>query len=139
ISRFKNYEDLLKTLGQPQTGFSPIVIDRYALRGNPLRLMCSTIKPGSIYIFYQHDNRHATVTLTDERGSLFRTSTEFYNQQTLLRPLFQFLRAVLQRMHFDGDIRRDPTALKNINLYELISNNHQQQYSMGARSRQQEI
>lgn len=139
INRFKNYEDLLKTLGQPQTGFSPIVIDRYALRGNPLRFMCSTIKPGSIYIFYQQDNRHATVTLADERGSLFRTRTEFYNQQTLLRPLVQFIRSALQRMHFDGDIRRDLTALENINLYELISNNRQQQYSMEARSLQQEI
>lgn len=140
IYRFKSYKDLLEKLAQPQPVFSPIVIDRYGLRDKPLRLICNTIKPGCIHVFYQLDNQRATITLIDEKGSLFCTQTEFHNQQTLLRPLVQFIRSALQRMHFDGDLNSSNLhLLETIRLYELSGNFRKQQGVVEPRSLQQEL
>lgn len=139
ISRFKTQEELLKKLSQPQAEFSPVVIDRYALLGKPLRLICNAIKPNTVSIFYQLENKRAVVTLADERGSLFRSRTEFHNQQTLLRPLVQFIYAALQRMQFDGDIRGDQKPLEGLNIYELTSKSRQQHFTLEPRSLEQEL
>ena len=139
ISRFKSYPKLLEKLGQPQLEFSPIVVDRYGLRDKPLRLICNTIKPDGIYVFYRLENDRAAITLVDEKGSLFSTHTEFHNQQTLLRPLVQFIRSALQRLHLDGDLSGHLPDLDEIHLYELTGNIRQQQGQVEARSLNREI
>lgn len=139
IHRFKTYEKLLEKLGQAQPDFSPIIIDRHGLRGKPLRLICNTIKRDGIYVFYQRDNSKANITLVDEKGSLFHTSTEFHNQQTLLRPLVNFIRAALQRLQLDGDHIGNASEEEPIHLYELTGNIKQQQGMVEARQLNSEI
>lgn len=139
IHRFKSYEKLLEKLGQPQLEFSPIIIDRHGLRDKPLRLICNTIKHDGIYVFYQLDNNKANITLVDEKGSLFSTATEFHNQQTLLRPLVNFIRAALQRLQLDGDHTRTTPEQESIRLYELTGNIKQQQGMVEARHLSAEI
>ncbi|HEY8939361.1 MAG TPA: class I adenylate cyclase [Cellvibrio sp.] len=133
IQRFKSYEKLLEKLGQPQLEFSPIIVDRHGLRDKPLRLICNTLKHNGIYVFYQLDNNKANITLVDEKGSLFNTITEFHNQQTLLRPFVNFIRAVLQRLHLDGDHASPMPEQDSIRLYELTGNIKQQQGVVEAR------
>lgn len=139
IHRFKSYEKLLEKLGQPQLEFSPIIIDRHGLRDKPLRLICNTIKHDGIYVFYQLNNNKAHITLVDEKGSLFSTTTEFHNQQTLLRPLVNFIRAALQRLQLDGDLTRTTPEQESIRLYELTGNIKQQQGMAEARHLSAEI
>ncbi len=139
ISRFKTYEKLLEKLSQPQLEFSPIVIDSYCLRDKPLRLICNTLKPNGIYVFYQQQNSQAIITLIDEKGSLFSARTEFHNQQTLLRPLVHFIRAALQRLHMDGDLNNKQVEQETIYLYELMGNFKQQQGFVEARGLQREV
>ena len=127
IQRFKHYEKLLEKLGQAQLEFSPVVIDRYALRDKPLRIISELITRPGIYIFYQLENTQARVSVIDESGSLFTSTTEYHNQQTLLRPLINFINAARQRQLLDGNSINVPAPAKDIHIYELIGNVKQQQ------------
>lgn len=127
VQRFKNYEKLLDKLAQAQPDFSPIVIDRHGLRDKPLRTICEQVKQRGIYLFYQLEHTRALVTIVDEKGSVFTTDTEYHNQQTLLRPLVNFINAAMQRQVLDGDHTGTLPDQKDISIYELVGNVKQQQ------------
>lgn len=127
IQRFKSYAKLLDKLAQAQTDFSPIVIDRYGLRDKPLRIVCEQVKQRGVYVFYQLEHAHAQITIVDERGSVFITNTEYHNQQTLLRPLVNFIKAAMQRQLLDGDSTGVQPDTNDIVIYELMGNIKQQQ------------
>lgn len=127
IQRFKNYENLLENLSAAQTEFSPIVIDRYALRDKSLRLICEQVKQRGIFIFYQLQENHALITVVDEKGSIFSTHTEYHNQQTLLRPLVNFINAAMQRQLLAGDYQGTLPDPNKVAIYELTGNIKQQQ------------
>ena len=137
IYRFKDYEKLLEKLSQAQLEFSPIVIDRYGLRDKPLRIMCEKIKQSGIYVFYQHENTQAKITIVDEKGSIFSTTTEYHDQQTLLRPLINFINAALRRQSLD--IHHSSSDTKDICIYELTGNIKQQQGQAERRQLQNDL
>jgi len=115
IVRFKQYEKLLEKLGQAQTDFSPIIIDRHALHDKALRKIADTVRQSGIYLFYRVKGDLATIYVVDEKGSLFTMYLPFHNQQTLLRPLIGFVRAAMRRQQLEGDIG----SLTEIAVYEL--------------------
>lgn len=127
IQRFKTYEKLLERLGQTQNEYSAIVIDRYGLRDKPLRLMCDTIKKRAIHLFYYLEGNEAKITIIDERGSLFSINSHYHNQQTLLRPLINFINAALQRQLLDSPQLSPPASPTDILIYEITGNIKQQQ------------
>ncbi|MEN0038285.1 MAG: class I adenylate cyclase [Cellvibrio sp.] len=127
IQRFKSYEKLLEKLAQSQADFSPIVIDRYGLRDKSLRIIGEYVKQRGIYLFYQLDESQAHITIIDEKGSIFTTRTEYHNQQTLLRPLVNFINAAMQRQLLDGDYQGVLPDAKDIVIYEITGNVKQQQ------------
>lgn len=127
IQRFKNYEKLLERLGQAQSDYSPIVIDRYGLRDKPLRLICETAKKRAIYLFYYLEGSDAKIIIIDERGSLFSIHSSYHNQQTLLRPLVTFINAALQRQLLNSAQTITAGEQKDILIYELTGNIKQQQ------------
>lgn len=121
--RFTSYEKLLEKLAQPQLDYSPIVIDRYALRDKPLAAICQVLKSSAIHVFYQVDyqavgQRIAHVTVIDEKGSLFFTQAHYYNQQAFLKPLLGFIRNSLQRQQWFGQ-STNTQLLDNIHVHEL--------------------
>lgn len=120
IVRFKSYEKLLEKLGQAQTDFSPMVIDRYALHDKPLRAMAEVMKQAGVYLFYMLEGQDVDIYIIDEKGSLFTARTPFHNQQTLLRPLIGFIRAAIRRQSLAGDIS-DIGAVTDIGIYEIIN------------------
>lgn len=127
IQRFKSYEKLLEKLAQSQADFSPIVIDRYGLRDKSMRIIGEHVKQRGIYLFYQLDESQAHITIVDEKGSIFTTRTEYHNQQTLLRPLVNFINAAMQRQLLDGDYQGVLPDAKDIVIYEITGNVKQQQ------------
>jgi adenylate cyclase class 1 len=137
IQRFKSYEKLLERLSQAQSDYSPIVIDRYGLRGKPLRLMCDTIKKRAIYLFYYLEGSEAKVTVIDEMGSIFSTSTQYHNQQTLLRPLVNFINTALERQLLDS--QQTHNTPRDILIYELTGNIKQQQAVAEPRQLQKDL
>lgn len=131
ITRYKTYEKLLEKLGNAQLDYSPIVIDRHGLRDKPLKLFGDAISIRGIYVFYQIQQQpeHAYVTLSviDEKGSLFTTDMPYHNQQTLLRPLHRFLRSAMERQSLNGDVSPQQIAMQSIQFFEVMGNVRQQQ------------
>lgn len=139
IQRFKQYEKLLDRLGQAQSDYSPIIIDRHGLREKPLRIISEITKQRGIYVFYQVDGNAAQLTVIDERGSLYLFNTEYHNQQTLLRPLVNFIQAALQRQLLDSGHQTTELDHKEIQLYELTGNIKQQQGQAERRQLQKDL
>jgi adenylate cyclase, class 1 len=127
VFRFNNYDALLEKLAQPQSEYSPLLIDRYALRDKPLRLINSAITAQGVYLFYSVEGSVAQVTLVDEKGSFLTTLTPFHNQQSLLRPLITFIQSVIQRQRLDEGCSKVLLNLENIVVFELVGSARQQQ------------
>jgi len=90
---------LLDHLGQPQTAFSPIRIDRQAMDNSPLSLVLDRNLEGVVQLFYQIGGGRAQVYILDERGSLFHQCPAFHDQQTLLGQFQHFLDMVRYRLN----------------------------------------
>lgn len=133
ITRYKTYEKLLEKLANAQTDYSPIVVDRYALRDQPLKLFSSTVSLPGVYLFFQAPGQagitgdQAVVSVIDEKGSLFTTKMPYYNQQTLLRPLHRFVRAAIERQNLSGEVGLQQSMIQNVQFYEVLGNVKQQQ------------
>ncbi len=106
---------LLNHLGQPQTAFSPIRIDRQTMENSPLSLILDRNREGVVQLFYQLGGGRAQVYILDERGSLFHQSLAIQHQQTLLGQFQQFLEMVRYR-------------LNNMNTPNSLSDNREIQY-----------
>ncbi len=122
ISRFKTYSDLLEKLASPQLEYSPLVVDRYALLDQPLKLLCEAASQPGIHLFYQVNEQSAEITLLDEKATLFTTTMAYHNRRTLLRPLHYFIRSVLTRQNLVADLTREPASHYKLNFYELQGN-----------------
>lgn len=125
LHRYGSYEKLLEKLSQPQMDYSPVVVDRYGLRDKPLAAISQLLKIPAIYLFYQidlQDPHQAQVTVVDEKGSLFFTQVNYYNQQTFLKPLLGFIRNSLQRQQWFGQTV-GAQLLDNIQVYAIESAN----------------
>lgn len=124
ILRFQSYEKLLEKLALPQMEFSPVVVDAYALRDKPLRLMCETVKAPAIYVFYHIENQQAQVTIVDQKGAFFCKTFALFNVQALLRPLCRFIRSAIERQALDYGHQHeralDVEALQDIKIFELM-------------------
>jgi adenylate cyclase class 1 len=102
IPRYRELESqtaLLDHLGQPQTAFSPIRIDRQAMDNSPLALVLDRNLEGVVQLFYQLVGGRAQVYILDERGSLFHQCPAFHDQQTLLGQFQHFLDMVRYRLN----------------------------------------
>lgn len=136
ITHYKNYPALLEKLAKAQTEYSPIVVDRHALRDQPLKLICSQGSLPGVYVFYRltdKDTSQAEVTLLDEKGSLLIVDMPFHNTQTLLRPLLRFIRTVVERQTLHGDLNLQQRLLQNLQFFEIMGNVTQQQGYVEAR------
>ena len=131
IIRYKTYEKLLEKLGNAQLDYSPIVIDRYGLRDKPLKLFADALNMPGVYVFYQlqtyTEQPLASVTVIDEKGSLFTTEMPYHNQQTLLRPLSRFIRAAMERQSLHGDVSLQQLKMQSVQFFEVMGNVKQQQ------------
>ncbi len=129
ITRYKSYEALLDKLAKAQTDYSPIVVDRYALRDRPLKLICNQVSLPGVYVFYQliDNNRHAEVSVLDERGSLFVTVVPCPNIQTLLRTLHRFIRTAMEHQRRQGDVNLQQSLVQALQFHELSGGIRQQQ------------
>lgn len=122
INRFKTYPELLEKLASPQLEYSPLVVDRYALLDQPLKLLCEAASQPGIHLIYQVKEHSVAITLLDEKASLFTTTMPFHSRRTLLRPLHYFIRSVLTRQNLVADLTREPASHFALNFHELQGN-----------------
>jgi len=143
ISRFKHYEKLLEKLSAPQQDVSTVVIDNLALKDTTLRLIYEAVTRAEVYLFYKLDGHMAHVSIVDHKGSLFTKSYPLLNAQTLLRPLYRFMRAAIERQLRTHEINADSPryfkALQNINIYEIMADSKQKYTHLQLRDVEQDL
>ena len=118
IQRFKTRAALLEKLSGPLLSYSPLVVDRYALAGEPLKQLCDVAGQAGIYVLYQLDAGRAQITVLDEKASLFCADMPYHNQHTLLRPLQHFIRSVLTRQNLLADLTQAPASEYSVKFYQ---------------------
>lgn len=143
ILRFQTYERLLEKLALPQMEFSPVVVDAYALRDKPLRLMCEMVKTPAIYLFYHIENQQAQITVVDQKGAFFSKTLPLFNVQALLRPLCRFIRSAVERQALEYEHHHeqamDVADLQAIKIFELIGDPKQKNAWLEPRSVAQDL
>ncbi|HWV14794.1 MAG TPA: class I adenylate cyclase [Cellvibrio sp.] len=146
IFRFHSYEKLLDKLAVAQPEPSTIVIDALALNDKPLRFICAAIQEPGIYFFYKVEGPIAQVSIVDHNGSLFSHAFPLLNRQALLRPLYRFINAAMERqLALQGLLPDAPAnlgkieALKQIHIYEILGDTKQKNVHLEARSIDQDI
>jgi adenylate cyclase class 1 len=134
IESSENYTQLINDLGQPQSSFSPIVLDRNCLKGSELDAITQYAHADQIQVFYKHQDSTAEIYVLDEKGSLFFYQTAFHDEQTLLAPLDQFIQSTLFRRSSEeqnfsnstnNDFEQDYFNLSHFELeyFEIIETN----------------
>ncbi|SDH07189.1 adenylate cyclase, class 1 [Pseudomonas benzenivorans] len=90
---------LLEHLGEEQSGYSPLHLDRNALEGEDLALILAQGRPACIQVFYRlHEaSEQAELTVLDEHNAVWRQRVPFRDEQSLLTPLQRFLQSLLYR------------------------------------------
>ncbi|MGH1372322.1 MAG: class I adenylate cyclase [Cellvibrionaceae bacterium] len=101
---FDHLDQLYQYLAEPQPHLSPLVFDDNSLHDSPLRAMAMLPHSKAIQVGYRvlpkDSSRQplAEIYCLDERGSLWVDQLPFRDEQSLLRPLHQFIRSAIQRL-----------------------------------------
>jgi adenylate cyclase, class 1 len=95
-------DELYRLLGEAQADWSPLVIDRYALRDTPLPLISELIQPFTISVFFETNRDSTLITIVDEYGSWFHADYAAARENSLLASIDQFLASVRLRQGAPG-------------------------------------
>ena len=118
VRSLRNYDELYRLLAEPQSHYSQVVVDQHCLKKHPLRLVAQLSQPGRIQTFYWKSERTAEVYISDEKGSVFHFNRPYFDEQSLLAPIHNFLQAVQYRQITSSD---DPGAnAKPMLYYEIV-------------------
>jgi adenylate cyclase class 1 len=118
IRSLRNYDELRRLLAEPQRHYSQLVVDQHCLKKHPMRLVAQLAMPGRIQTFYWKNERTAEVYVSDERGSVFYFTRPYFDEQSLLAPIHNFLQAVQYRQITSAE---DPaTKARPMLYYEVV-------------------
>ncbi|MBK8970937.1 MAG: class I adenylate cyclase [Hahellaceae bacterium] len=110
---------LIEFLGQPQPAYSRLLLDSYALKSHPLRVIAAHQRPGTLQVFYRVLGRDLDVFISDERGSLIAHSIESESADSYLAALAHFIRAVLDRKQMHDVLAEDDEGLIEVEFFRL--------------------
>lgn len=96
-SQYDSFYELLNKLSEPTGKFSPLVIDRYALKNTLLPLVSKLNRAGRIQLFYQVDGNDVDVYVVDEKGALYYHRAEGQDSAVLLNQYRRFFDSVTYR------------------------------------------
>jgi len=122
FNSFRNVNHMITHLEHEQKHFSPVIMDPQALAKHPLRAVTRTSHAKTIDIFFRRFDIGTEIYIVDERGSILHTLIRGRNTFNPLKPLYRFLRAVLNRQaQFDASFEGD-FGIFPIHFYELVKN-----------------
>lgn len=103
-SQYDLFNDLLNKLAEPTEQFSPVVVDRYALKNTLIPTVYRLNKEGIIQLFYQINGNAVDVYVADEKGALYYQRSEDQDAELLLNQYRRFFDSVIYRkMIQDGE------------------------------------
>ena len=116
-----NLPALIEHLGEEQSSYSPLHLDRHALEGEDLALILPQGRPDCIQVFYRLSDDMAELSVLDEHNALWRQRLPYRDEQSLLTPLQRFLQSVLYRRNalLPLDDPLPPAALETL-YYEVL-------------------
>ena len=117
IRTLRNYDELRRLLAEPQRHYSQLVVDKHCLGKHPLRLVSQLSVADRIQTFYLKNERTAEVYISDENGSVYYFTRPYFDEQSLLAPIHNFLQAVQYRQITSAE--NGQVAAKPMQYYEI--------------------
>ncbi len=118
-SALSNEAGLIRELGRSRARYSPVVFDRYCLRGSPLPSIYARNKRGIVQLFYLPANGQADIYVLDERGALFHQRIPFDDRDGLLNHYSRFFEASLNRINFLIEEGSSQEYIAGVELYAI--------------------
>ncbi|CAA0114569.1 Uncharacterised protein [BD1-7 clade bacterium] len=104
----RSESELIRRLGAPRHGYSPVVLDRDANIDRHFAVVFQAMEPGNIQVFYYLTAEdQAQVVVVDELGAIFTHSMHYRSEAGLMSPLDEFLQAIVQRRRHARLTRED--------------------------------
>lgn len=120
VKSLRNYGTLLKFLGKPQPTYSQIVLDRHALEGSILSLLCKLGKADDIQVFYLKREERVDVYVLDELGSLFQCKMMMNNEGNFISHMYRFIQSTLYRQQVEHNLTETEFRDLDVSFYEII-------------------
>jgi adenylate cyclase, class 1 len=112
---------LLRSLGMPNSTFSPVLFDHQTHGNKIIQLLFKLNKADRIQLFYSINNNMADIYIIDENGSLFFQTIPFHDSEALINHFNLFFKATINRRIFLMlDVQ---TNIENLEI-EFFSINH---------------
>lgn len=121
LKAYTNEDALIDSLEGAQAQFSPIVIDKRALRDTPLPLISNKMSEGSVNIFYRRFDIGMETYIVDEKGSLTYEKFRGLMNYNPLVPLHRFIRAAINRQARTNPEITSDFGIRPIYFFELVS------------------
>jgi adenylate cyclase class 1 len=123
-SKLGGYDGLLRYLAQGQSEFSPVVMDRYAVREGFLPLVLRINRPDVIQVVYRVDGAAADVYVADERGSIFTQRVSFFDRGALEDHFKAFFASILNRQRNDAAANDADLPAPGVEFYEAVKDDN---------------
>lgn len=120
ISSFKSESLIIEHLSQEQSHYSSVVLDSQVLPGHPLKSITSLSRRGSINVFYRRFDIGVEMYIADERGSILHFVFRGRKKYNPLKPLYLFLRSVLNRLAQDNPELEGDFGVFPIQFIEIL-------------------
>jgi adenylate cyclase class 1 len=105
---------LLEHLEMEQSQYSPLIIDRNALKNHPLQIISKKSQGNRIDVFFRHFDIGMEYYVVDEKGSICYAMHRGQRNHHALKPLHLFLRSVLHRQ-----VRTNPKFAADFGIYPI--------------------
>ncbi|MCW8825692.1 MAG: class I adenylate cyclase [Gammaproteobacteria bacterium] len=97
---FKKLQDLMVRFSKPNPQFVSTMIDRHTMQDSPIPTIYEKNKNGIIQLFFRVLRKTVEIYVLDERGTLFRQVSDFYDQTILINQFSHFFESIINRINF---------------------------------------
>ena len=124
ISHYATVRELMQGLGEQQTRFSPLLLEKPLLKQHPLHAIAPLTHSHAVRIFFRPLDIGMELYVKDEFSSLYNILWRG-RRGNPLKPLHRFLRAVLARQSHESDQEAPFFGVYPVEFYELQKDNTQ--------------
>ncbi len=114
-----SYDELCDYLSLPQSHFSAMEVDEYALIGDPLIPIFKRMQPDTVKVFAYHEKLGYWLYVVDECGSLVRFANTGEDRRLLLGALRTFLYSVQERKQMRDTLDASQDIIADVEFYQL--------------------
>lgn len=118
--KISSMDELLDLLAESVAAFSPVVIDRMALRESPLPAIYELNQPGVIQFFYCNEKDQTQLYVLDERGALFKQLLPLTEEHFLLMQHQRFINDICLMRNLQAEEPAHRLLMNAPEFYQLM-------------------